>query len=345
MMTAPAPPASPKLRLYSTCPESVDGTGPAYQARIVEASRWSEDAGFTGILIYTDNRLVDPWQVAQVIVRNTRTLVPLVAVQPAYTHPYTVAKLVATIAHLFGRQVAINWVAGGFKGDLEALNEFIAHDERYDRLREYAQIVSSLVASDSSGSAISFQGKYYSVTNLRLSPTVSPMLQPITFVSGSSAQGRETAAALQAVAVHYPDEPATHTPNSVDSTSSAVRIGLIARATSDEAWQVAEARFPLDRRGQVTHKLAMKSSDSEWHKTLSDKAKSQSDRSLYWLRPFENYHTFCPYLVGDFECVTDALVTYMKAGYFTYILDIPADVNDLQTAAHVFANARLKLSS
>src|SRR2546430_4749483 len=36
-------------------------------------SRWSEDAGCRGILVYTDNRLVDPWLVAQLIVENTRT--------------------------------------------------------------------------------------------------------------------------------------------------------------------------------------------------------------------------------------------------------------------------------
>ena len=39
--------------------------------RVIEVARWSEDTGCTGILVYTDNSLVDPWLVAQIIIENT----------------------------------------------------------------------------------------------------------------------------------------------------------------------------------------------------------------------------------------------------------------------------------
>jgi len=44
--------------------------------------------------------------------------VPLVAVQPVYMHPYSVAKMVSTLAFLHQRRVFLNMVAGGFKNDL-----------------------------------------------------------------------------------------------------------------------------------------------------------------------------------------------------------------------------------
>ena len=39
--------------------------------------------------------------------------------------------------------------------------------------------------------------------------------------------------------------------------------------TAEEAWRVAHERFPEDRKGQLTHQLAMKVSDSHWHQQLS----------------------------------------------------------------------------
>jgi len=40
-----------------------------------------------------------------------------------------------------------------------------------------------------------------------------------------------------------------------------------------EAWRVAHKRFPEDRKGQLTHQLAMTVSDSSWHHQLSETAK------------------------------------------------------------------------
>jgi alkanesulfonate monooxygenase len=51
---------------------------------------------------------------------------------------------------------------------------------------------------------------------------------------------------------------------------SGVRVGIIAREAADEARAVAHERFPEDRKGQLTHQLAMKISDSEWHRKLSE---------------------------------------------------------------------------
>ena len=88
------------MRIYTTCPPStaMDRTG--YVSTVRDVARWSDRAGFAGILVYTDNSLVDPWLVSQIVVENTEHLCPLVAVQPVYAHPYTVAKLIASLAHL-----------------------------------------------------------------------------------------------------------------------------------------------------------------------------------------------------------------------------------------------------
>src|SRR5579863_2628414 len=100
------------LQVFSTCPSSLV-TPDDYRQRAIRVARWSEQAGCTGILIYTDNTLVDPWLVAQTVIENSDSLCPLVAVQPVYMHPYAAAKMVATLAFLHGRRTYLNMVAGG----------------------------------------------------------------------------------------------------------------------------------------------------------------------------------------------------------------------------------------
>jgi alkanesulfonate monooxygenase len=37
-------------------------------------------------------------------------------------------------------------------------------------------------------------------------------------------------------------------------------------------------------------------------------------RMPYWLRSFENYKTFCPYLVGSYSTVAEELARYIALG-------------------------------
>jgi alkanesulfonate monooxygenase len=81
----------------------------------------------------------------------------------------------------------------------------------------------------------------------------------------------------------------------------------------------------------------MKTSDSSWHRKLSELARAEYDHaSPYWLWPFEHHRTFCPYLVGDFPTVAAEITRYLTLGYSTFILDIPIDADDLLAAGEVF---------
>jgi alkanesulfonate monooxygenase len=119
-----------------------------------------------------------------------------------------------------------------------------------------------------------------------------------------------------------------------------MRVGIIARDDDSRAWKVARERFPEDRKGQVTHALAMKVSDSHWHRQLSQLGTAPpSAENPYWLGPFENYKTFCPYLVGSYTTVAVELARYIELGFGTFILDIPPDEEELHHAALAFEQA------
>jgi alkanesulfonate monooxygenase len=331
--------SKPLIEIFSTCPQSSQIPKEDYLKNVADVARWSEQYGCKGILVYTDNSLVDPWLVSQLVIQSTTSLCPLVAVQPVYMHPYTVAKMAASYGYLFNRQIFLNMVAGGFKNDLNSLNDPTPHDRRYDRMIEYVNIIKELL---SSSNGISYEGEFYKVDKLKMTPPLPPELFPGIFVSGSSEAGLAAAKAMGATAVKYPKPPGEYENELPDEAlDSGVRVGIITREDEDEAWRIAHERFPEDRKGELTHQLAMKVSDSVWHKQLSDLGKTV-ENNPYWLVPFQHYKTFCPYLVGSYAKVAAELSRYIVLGFQTFILDIPPSEEELYHTGKVFKLAAEK---
>jgi alkanesulfonate monooxygenase len=222
-------------------------------------------------------------------------------------------------------------VAGGFKNDLESLDDPTPHDERYARLVEYTQLIMDLLRGPG---PVTLNGRYYKVANVKMTPPLRADLLPGVFVSGSSDAGLAAARALGALAVRYPKPVAEYEaapPAPPDAAALGIRIGIVAREDARDAWTVARARFPEDRRGQLTHQLAMKVSDSAWHTQLSQLGETAAgEEQPYWMVPFENYKTFCPYLVGSYDRVADEVARYVGVGYRTIILDVPASPEELE---------------
>jgi len=331
------------IETFTTCPQSKDFAAADYLRRALEIAAWSDDAGCAGMLIYTDNGIVDPWLVAQAVLQGTRRLCPLVAVQPIYMHPYTAAKMIASLGFLHGRRICLNMLAGGFKNDLVALGDETLHDERYARTVEYSLILRRLLETEG---PITFEGRYYKVRGLRMTPALPAALFPGFLISGSSPAGRAAAIEIGATTVEYPGPPAeleTQDDHPPPGLRRGVRVGILAREDAEEAWRVAWTRFPRDRRGRLAHALAMQTSDSSWHRQLSELARQTAMQGeTYWLWPFENYRTFCPYLVGSYDTVSDEIARYLRLGYKTFILDIPLEKADLETAGMVFRAALRK---
>lgn len=331
--------------LFTTTPQSVNYSRAEYIQELKRIVNESEANDYLGTLIYSDNRLTDPWVVADWVIQNTEELLPMIALQPVYMHPYTVAKKISSMGLLYGRRIALNLISGGFKKDLESLGDNTEHDKRYDRLREYTQIITQLLSSDQ---GVTFEGEFYNVHNLKLQPSLPEELMPILYLSGSSDAARQTAIQLDAKLLEYP-EPSEYyldPDNQPEPPSTGVRLGVLARPSHDAAWEVARKRFPNTRQGQMTHKLAKATSDSEWHQRLSEHDKEEAPpEPVYWLGPFQHYHTFCPYMVGDYKEVSSELAGYLGAGYNTFILDIPVSESELKHTRHVFEQAESQLQS
>jgi alkanesulfonate monooxygenase len=322
--------------VYATAPESArQPDGPTTVQLTHQIGDWLDGTGIRGALVYTDNRLVDPWLLARELVGASKVLRPLVAIQPIYMHPYSVAKLITSFAMMYGRGIDINLVAGGFRGDLMALDDRTPHNRRYDRLVEYAEIIMGLLGADG---PVTYDGEFYRVVNLRLLPRMDEELLPEWTLSGSSEAGVTAADRLGARPVQYP------APGFVPLTRSGgqgVRVGVLAGPSNEAAWEEARRRFPDDPEGRRRHKLAMRISDSEWHSRISQSA-STAD-GPYWYGPFEASQTYCPYLVGSHEFVGAELRRLVNGGIDTFILDTPRSREEVTNALAAFQAGRLEM--
>lgn len=323
------------IAVYTTCPASPSVPEDEYLSRASDVMRWSERSGCTGFLIYSDNDNVDPWLLAQLAMLHTERSVPLVAVQPIAMHPHSVAKMITTLGQLHQRPVHVNLVSGGFVKHLESLDDHLPHDTRYTRLVEYARIVQGLLGN----TTYSHSGDHFSVRNAHFSRPLRPDLAPRYFVSGSSPAAARAARDLGVHRLAYPRP--VHDYEAGEPCPEGIRIGVLARPDSAEAWRTATTRFPHSETGRLIHEMAVEVSDSHWHGHLAARETAHTGTDTpYWLHPFRNYNTFCPYLVGSYQEVGTYLSRYLALGVRTLVLDVPAEEDDLHHTHRALAEAR-----
>jgi len=127
--------ASPRLKVFGTIPGILDKDHHAednYVSSIVAISRWAEVSGFQGALVRYNHHVLNPWIVAEQLMEHTTGFIPLVAVQPASMHPYTLAKTIEGLTQMYNRPVYLNMVTGAVSDELRHLGSTLDHDERYE---------------------------------------------------------------------------------------------------------------------------------------------------------------------------------------------------------------------
>jgi alkanesulfonate monooxygenase len=326
------------LTLIGACPALQRGmTASDYLAALNAAAARAERAGWSAMLVYSDHAQVDPWLVAHLLLGATRSISPLVAVQPLYMHPFSVAKTVASLSALHGRAVHLNFISGGFPRDLETFCDTCDHDARYDRVAEYGIIIRRLL---SERRPCTFKGQFYQVEDLQLKfAQPPPERQPIFTISGSSSGGLAAARKLQARAIQYlrPSDAYGGAKLPGDMAHGA-RLGLVVRETSEAAWQAAQRRFPESQAGAALRDYFVGVSDSVWVKELGKDVQVTAGHP-YWLGPYKNGYSACPFLVGKHEDVAAQLAGYMDMGIRTFLLETPESDADADHISAAFKRA------
>jgi alkanesulfonate monooxygenase len=306
-------------------------------AETTDTIQWGEKYNCSGMLIFTGNdTYIEPWVMAQYLLERTTRLLPLVAVNPVYQHPFTAAKTLASLARIYKRKIWLNMVTGTAVSHMTALGDELTHAQRYDRLLEYIDLIKALVC----GKAVTSQGPFYVTKRLQLHPALPADLHPEFLLAGQSPAAQSVCARTGAVGMQMLQGSLA----SAAVASRGIHFGVVTRATEAAAWAAARAIFPPDPDGQTMLKLSMANTDSTWKTRMNFAAElPDTSDSGYWLEPFRNFKADCPYLIGAHERVAEVIATLIERGTEVFILDVPASEVEYEHVSEAFAMAGARL--
>ena len=299
----------------------------------MRVARFSDRHGFTGVLLFAGNdTLVEPWSMAQHILAHTAESSPLIAVNPIYMHPFTVAKFVSSFALLYRRRVYLNMITGTATSDLQGLGAQLSHQDRYSRLGEFIHIVRQLLATPR---PLTFAGKFYTATNLQLRPGLPPALMPEFLIAGQSDDAHRVAKQMGCVMMQMLP------PNLEDGINApGVNFGIFAREGRDQARQEAKLFFQDSAEKRELLKYTMENTDSVWKRRLKDAGQNDElQDNGYWLLPFLTYQADCPYLVGSYAEIGAKVRRFAENNVSTIILDVVADERELAHISRALASS------
>jgi alkanesulfonate monooxygenase len=320
-----------KLRVFPAIPRNPDSA--KYIDELMRVARFSDRNGFAGILLFAGNdTLVEPWSIAQHILAHTAESSPLIAVNPIYMHPFTVAKFILSFALLYHRKVYLNMITGTATSDLQGLGELLSHQDRYSRLGEFIHIVRQLLASTR---PVTFNGKFYTTNNLQLRSGLPPALMPEFLIAGQSDDAHRVAKQMGCLMMQMLP------PNLEEGINApGVNFGIFAREGRDQARREAKLFFQDSAEKRQLLKYTMENTDSVWKRRLNDAGqKDELHENGYWLLPFLTFQADCPYLVGSYAEIGAKLRRFAEMNVSTIILDVVADEQELDHVGKALASS------
>lgn len=292
-----------------------------YTAKLARAH---EDNGWDRILFAYHSGSPEPAQVAAYVAGQTDSIRLLVAHRPNVAAPTFTAKTFATLDHISGGRFEVHVITGGSTADQAAEGDRLDKDSRYDRTREFIQILKSAWTSTA---PFDFGGKHYQLDNFV--SDVFPVQQPRPRISfgGSSAAAYAVGAAEADVYALW-GEPLTGTAEQIANVASAaaavgrtelpeIQIAFrpIIAPTEELAWAKAETILGRIAAGGRTKPLANPENAGSQRLLHAVAAGDRHDRAL-WTGPtaLTGGQGNSTALVGTPETIAAALLDYYDLG-------------------------------
>lgn len=211
---------------------------------IKEIALTAEKSGFSTLLIPTGAGCLDSLTVAANLIAYTEKINLLFAVRPGFIAPTLFAKQFATIDYWSGGRVFFNIVTGGSPEELASDGDYLDHEARYRRTREYISILKKLFA----GETFDFEGEFFCLKGAELFP--KPAKIPPIYFGGASEIAKAVAAEEVDVYMMW-GETLENTRNRIEEMknltakhnrklSYSVSFQVVLDDTEEEAWKNAE---------------------------------------------------------------------------------------------------------
>ena len=296
---------------------------------LADVARAADRLGFEGVLTPTGTWCEDAWLTTAALLNETEKLKFLVAFRPGLISPTLAAQQTATLQRFSEGRVLLNVVSGGDDTEQRRFGDWLGHDERYARTREFLQIVKSIWMQES----VEFTGKYYNVADARVSAPPNPL--PEIYFGGSSAPALPIAAEFADVYLTWGEPPQAaaakieRVREQAGALGRKVRFGIrlhtISRDTSAAAWAVANEMLADLTDEEITKATALHaSSESEGQRRMTALHGGQVDKlEIYpnlWAGVGLIRGGAGTALVGSHQDVADLITEYHLLGFDEFIM-------------------------
>ncbi|WP_405132868.1 LLM class flavin-dependent oxidoreductase [Nocardia sp. NBC_01388] len=308
----------------------MSGDRPASLHYLNQVAAAAETNGFEGVLTPTGSWCEDAWLTTAMLAGTTDRLKFLVALRPGLMSPTLAAQMAGTFQRHSDGRLLINVVTGGEPADQRAYGDFADKQTRYARTGEFLHVVKSLWESQE---PFSFTGEHYRVENALLSNRPNPV--PPVFFGGSSAPAGPVAARYADTYLTW-GEPVLAASRKLEwirglavdhgrKLDYGLRIHVISRDTSEEAWGVADKLLAgIDPADIARVQASLASSESEGQRRMVELHGGSLDRleiaPNLWAGVGLVRGGAGTALVGSHEEVAERLVEYSKVGINHFVL-------------------------
>ena len=306
---------------------------PADVAYLGQIARGATQSGFDAALTPTGAWCDDAWLSTAMLSQVSERLRFLVAFRPGILAPYLAAQMSGTFQNLTGGRLLLNLVTGGESHEQRMFGDFLDKEGRYERCDEFLTIVRRLWTGDT----VDFEGQHLRVEGARLDQIPNPI--PEIYFGGSSPAAGQVAAKHVDVYLTWGEPPSAVTEKiawirrlvAEEPTRGhrpirfGIRMHVIARRTSDEAW--AEAQRLIDEVDDDTVsriQAGLQRSESEGQRRMLDlHGGKRDDLEIYpnvWAGVGLVRGGAGTALVGSYEEVADRIAEYAGLGIDEFVL-------------------------
>lgn len=311
-----------------------DGTGAPGSRReptlsyLGQIARSAEQQGAEAVLTPTSTDCQDAWITSAALAQQTERLKFLVALRPGLVSPTLAAQMAATLQRVSGNRVLLNVVTGGEDIEQRRFGDGLSKDQRYARSAEFMQIVRRLFE----GERVTFKGEHLWVEDAVLP---DPTERPAFYFAGSSPAAIDVAARHADVYLTWGEPPAQVNDKLDQVRATAGRLGreleygirlhLIARPTSEEAWAQADRLLAgLDPERIKDAQERQRLSQSEGQRRMTALHGGQADKLVIapnlWAGVGLVRGGAGTALVGSYSEVADRIAEYHELGLDHFIL-------------------------
>jgi FMNH2-dependent dimethyl sulfone monooxygenase len=269
--------------------------------------------------------VLECWTTAAALASVTEKLELMSAIRPGFRLPAVTAKMAANIDNISGGRFTLNVVSAWWEQEMrEYGGSWVAHDQRYERTREFIEVMRGMWTEDE----FSYEGKYYKVDKAHLQPKPVQKPWPIIYAGGESEEAKQMISRYCDSYLMHGDPPENVRPKVEDMRRRREELGLGPMTYGIAGYAIcrnneAEVRQEIDRITDVKDKAGYFgfkdfTTQSKLERELSLRDYSVSNRGLR------------TGLTGTAERIAERIIEFRDAGVDMFLLQMSPMLEEIE---------------